>query len=131
MTSPSLPEIDSTGISPMGLSNPLSQRIFGFRNEDQVNVVRHQTICPDLDCILKTPLGHQGNIFPVVIFAEKGQLPPVAALSNRVWNSYGYHSSNARAPWPRNILINCVWCHSVPPIVVSPKLDFERLDKEK
>jgi hypothetical protein len=59
MPSPSLPEIDSTGISPMGLPNPLSQRIFGFRNDNPVDMVRHQTIGPDLDCILKTPLGHQ------------------------------------------------------------------------
>jgi len=126
MPSPSLPKIDSTGISPMGLPNPLTQCILGSRNNNQV--VRHQTICPNLDCILKAPLGHQRNIFTIVIFAEKGLLPPVIALSNMVWNSCSYDSS--KAPHGLKVFLslgpvkNYVWCPRnlrgiYPPIIAS------------
>jgi hypothetical protein len=98
----------------MGFPNPLTQGILGPRNDNQVGVVRHQTICPNLDGIFMAPLGHQPNIFTIVIFAEKILLPPVTLLSKMVRNSRSNDSSKAphgpTAFSPVRPLKNYVWC---------------------
>ena len=62
------------------------QTAFVGRNQDQMDMVRHQAVAPHLDASDPATLRDQSTIFGIVILAEENRLPPVAALRNVMRN---------------------------------------------
>lgn len=80
----------------MGLANGPAQSILRGRNGDQVDVIGHQAVGPDLDPALPARLGHQVEIRDVVLVAEKRLLPTVPPLGNVMRITRYNHSCNPR-----------------------------------
>jgi hypothetical protein len=80
MTSPLLPKIDMTRITPVSLAYRPAKAVLGFRNGNQMHVVRHQAVRPYFDTAFTTPFGHKLDIVPIIIIAEKCILPAIASL---------------------------------------------------
>jgi hypothetical protein len=54
---------------------------FGLhRNGNEMNVIGHETIGPDIDSITPAGIGHQGNVFAVIIVAEKSLHAAISPL---------------------------------------------------
>src|SRR5271165_6915350 len=49
--SPALPEVDPPRVPPMCLADGATQALGGLRDNDQVNMIGHQAICPDRDLL--------------------------------------------------------------------------------
>jgi len=99
MAAPLLPEIDSPRVTSMRLADGPSQAVIRFRRRDQMDVVGHQAVAPDLDRCLAAPLGHQFNVCRVVAIVEECLPATVASLSNVVRqtrNNPPRQSCNAR-----------------------------------
>jgi hypothetical protein len=64
----------------MGFADGQTQAIFGLRHGDQMNVIGHQAIAPNLHALFTTPVGHQFHIGRIVAIVEKRLLATVAAL---------------------------------------------------
>jgi len=62
----------------MRLADGLAQTVCGLRHRDQVDVIGHEAIGPDLDLLGTTELGHELQVALVVLFAEQGLLPTVS-----------------------------------------------------
>ena len=84
MAAPLLPEIDSPRVTSMRLADGPSQAVIRFRRRDQMDVVGHQAVTPDLDRCLAAPLGHQFNVCRVVAIVEECLPATVASLRNVV-----------------------------------------------
>ena len=82
MTAPLFTKIDSTGIAPMHLADGQRQAFLGMRNGDQVDMIRHQAPCQDINLALLAPFGHQDEISKVVVVAEKCLLTTVSTLGD-------------------------------------------------
>jgi len=95
VSTPPFPEIDPPCVSTMGFTNCSRQPFFGFRNGNEMNMVRHKAISPDLNLIFAAPLGHQGQIGFIVIVVKKGLLSTVASLRDVVRKSRSYYSCYA------------------------------------
>jgi hypothetical protein len=89
----------------MGFAYGAASTIFCFGNRDKMNMVGHQAVCPDLYFTPVTPLGHQGEIFPVIGSGKKGIHTPIAALGNVMGysgNNYSCHAYHIyKISWPR------------------------------
>jgi hypothetical protein len=70
----------------------LPQAIFGFRNSNQMDMIRHQAIRPDRDVTPAAPLGHQGQVGPVIFVMEEGLHSSIPALGDMVGNTRGYEA---------------------------------------
>ncbi len=57
-------------------------------------MVRHQAPGPDLDPALAAPLGHQGEIGPVVVVAEEGLLATITPLGDVMGDAGGYDAGD-------------------------------------
>ena len=68
----------------MGLANGRAEGVFGGRDGNQMNVIGHQAISPNLHATSTAPLGHEPDVGPVIILAEKRLLTPVAPLGDVV-----------------------------------------------
>src|SRR5208282_4957833 len=51
MLSPALPEVDPPRVPPMCLADGATQALDGLRDNDQVNMIGYQAICPDRDLL--------------------------------------------------------------------------------
>jgi len=97
MPSPSFPEIDSPGVSAMRLSERQTKALRGLGNSYQMDVIWHQTPCPDFNVRFLAPLTHQRKIDFIILMAEKGLLAAVSALGYMVrnpWNDDARDSSH-------------------------------------
>src|SRR4051812_44416675 len=98
MAGPTFATVDLARIPAVGLSHGAAQR-FGARwDDDQVNMVGHQAVRPDLDPRAAAGLGHERDVESVVVGAEEGALPAVAALGEvvrQIGNHGAGHSSHA------------------------------------
>jgi hypothetical protein len=92
MTAPALTKIYMTSITTMGLSYRMAQSILIGGNSNQMNVIGHQAVPPNVNRVLSAPMRHQFYIGLIVIVIEKFLLPSVAPLGNVVWIA-GYHYS--------------------------------------
>ena len=84
---PLLAEIDAPRVASMRLADGPPQAILGFRRRNQMDVIGHQAIAPNLDPFLTAPLGHQFDVGRVVLVVEKGLLSTVATLGDVVRQS--------------------------------------------
>ncbi len=96
LDAPVLAPADVAGVAPMGLADRPAQPLGGLGGGDEVDVVRHQAIGPDLDAAALAPLCHQVQIGAVVGVAEEGLLPTVAPLGDLVRATRCDHASQSR-----------------------------------
>jgi hypothetical protein len=64
----------------MGLADRPRQGVLGWRPGNQVNMIRHQAVRPNLDTALLAPLRHELDIGRVVVLAEERLLPTIPPL---------------------------------------------------
>ena len=69
--SPALPEVDPPRVPRMCLADGATQALGGLRDNDQVNMVRHQAICPDRDLLCAAELRHALEVVLVVFLTEE------------------------------------------------------------
>jgi len=101
MPPPLLAIIDPSRVTPMGLADGSPQAVLGLGNHDQMHVVGHQAVGPDLDLVLAAPLGHQVQVGLVVVIAEKRLLstvPPLGHMVRHARNNHSCQSSHAANP---------------------------------
>ena len=95
MTSPVLPEINSSGIATVSLAYGSGKACLILWNSDQMYMVRHQTPCPNHHIVSATPFSHQFDVGEVILLAEKSLQPPVTTQDNMMGNSRTYDSCNS------------------------------------
>jgi hypothetical protein len=78
MPAPSLAEVDHARVTAMHLADGESQSVGRLRNCDEMNMIGHQAISPDLDLVSAAPMCHQFQV-ALVIFITKERL--LAAIS--------------------------------------------------
>ncbi len=54
-----LAKVDHPSVTAVDLSNRPSQTVRSFRNCYQMDMIRHQTVCQNLNLVSVTPLCHQ------------------------------------------------------------------------
>jgi hypothetical protein len=79
-----LARVDMAGVTATDRRQGPAQPIRVGREEDHVHMVRHQHPGPDLDAGRPAGSGQKVTIEGVVLVAEKGLRPPVAALGHVV-----------------------------------------------
>ncbi len=90
MTSPAPPRINEIGIAPMRFPDGQSEAILPRRTQNEVNMIRHQTVGPHLNPRFARLFGKQISINVLVAILKEDWLPPIAALSY-VMRKAGYH----------------------------------------
>src|SRR5262249_1212812 len=114
MPPPSLPEVDHAGVTAMHLADRPSQSVGRVRNGDQMDMVRHQALCPNLDLVGAAPLRHgpQGTL--EILITKECLLPVVSPLRDAVRQALGDDSRESgherSLSTSRSAVDNCVWC---------------------
>lgn len=84
MVGPAPASVDAIGVAPMRLTNCTPQRVRFARNQDEVHMVGHEAIRPDLNASFEALLGQQIAIEFVIAILEKDRLAPIPALRDMV-----------------------------------------------
>jgi hypothetical protein len=90
-----LAEVDSPRIAPMSLAYAAPQAVLRMRNRNQMHMIGHQAVRPNLHPALPAPVGHQFHEGRIVFLAEKCLLPTIwllrlsAALVGPYWRTDG------------------------------------------
>jgi hypothetical protein len=92
MASPPLAKVDHARVSPMDLADRPSQPVLRLRDSDEMDVVRHQAVRPDLNLMGAAPLPHQFQVALVILVAKKRLVPTVSPLGDVVRQA-GYYNS--------------------------------------
>jgi hypothetical protein len=71
----------------MGLADRAAQSVGRLRNRDQMDVVRHQTVCRDFHLVSAAPLTHKVPARLVIVVTEERPLPAVSPLGDEVGHS--------------------------------------------
>lgn len=95
MTLPVFAEVDHPAVAPVGLAYRPAQSIVGPGNGDEVDMVWHQAVRPDLNALFPAPLSHQPDVLLIVFITEESGHSPVPTLGNMVGNACGYDTSYA------------------------------------
>ena len=112
--SPALPEVDPPRVPAMCLADGATQALGGLRDNDQVNMIGHQAICPDRDLLRAAELRHELEIVLVVFLTEERLLSAVSPLGDMVGHARSYHTCQSShggeltRPQPR--VKSWVWC---------------------
>ena len=69
--SPALPEVDPPRVPAMCLADGATQALGGLRDNDQVNMIGYQAICPDRDLLCAAELRHELEVVLVIFFTEE------------------------------------------------------------
>ncbi len=69
--SPALPEVDRPRVSPMCLADGATQALGGLRDNDQVNMIGYQAICPDRDLLCAAELRHELEVVQAIFLTEE------------------------------------------------------------
>ena len=80
MPPPFLAKIDMSRITTMRLSHCVTEAVGLRRNSNEMNVIGHETIGPNINFITPAGIGHQGDIFSIIIVAEKSLHAAVSPL---------------------------------------------------
>ena len=92
MPVPAFPEVRMTRVPPMRFPNPATQSILACQHRNQVHMVRHQAVRPELRLPLGGPLAHQLRIRFIVPIYQERPLGTIPALSNVVEHSRRQYS---------------------------------------
>ena len=90
--SPALPEVDPLRVPTMCLADGATQALGGLRDNDQVNMIGHQAICPDRDLLCAAELRHALEVVRVVFLTEECLLSGVPSLGDMVGHARSYHT---------------------------------------
>jgi len=80
MPPPFLAKIDMSRITTMRLSHCVTEAVGLRRNGNEMNVIGHETIRPNINFTTPAGIGHQGDIFSIIIVAEKGLHTAISPL---------------------------------------------------
>jgi hypothetical protein len=84
--------VDKAGIAPVKIAEGPPQPVRIARHQDDVNMVGHQAIGPDLGLRAPRCIGQQIEIDRIIAVLEKGPLAPIAALGHMMRNA-GHHEA--------------------------------------
>ena len=84
MASPAFSEVDHAGVTPMGLADRATQPVGRLGHSDEVDMVGHQAVRPDLDVMGAAPLRHQFEVGLVILLAKERWLAAVSPLRDVV-----------------------------------------------
>ncbi len=90
--SPALPEVDRPRVPPMCLADGATQALDGLRDNDQVNMIGHQAICPDRDLLCAAESRDELEAVLVIFFTEERLLSAVSPLGDMVGHAGSYHT---------------------------------------
>lgn len=90
MPLPSLAKIDCASVVSVGFPDGCTQAIFGIWHRDEMDMIWHQAIGPDIDSVASSRCRHKINIVRVVFFTKKSALPAVASLRYMVGQAGNY-----------------------------------------
>ncbi len=93
---PALPSVDQPGVPAMHLAKSPRQVSGIPRDCDDVNMVGHEAVCPDINTTQACKLQKNGKIGGVVRFVEEYFLPPVATLRDMMRNVRQYNACYPR-----------------------------------
>src|SRR6266513_4486046 len=95
MSPPVLPEIDHAAVTPVRFADPSTQPVLSLRNTNEVHVIGHKAVRPNIHITPSTPLGHKVKVGPIVLVSEKGCQSSIPPLSHMVGNPSCYNASDA------------------------------------
>jgi len=84
--------VDATRVAAVGLADGAGQAPLRLGHGDQVDVVGHQTVRPDLDAAGGAVPGHERQVRLVVGVREERRQPPIAALRDMMRVTRNHHS---------------------------------------
>jgi hypothetical protein len=84
LVAPFFAEVDPPRITSTSLADGPPQAVFGLGRRNQMDVIGHQAIAPNLDAPFAAPVGHQFDIRRIVSIVEKSLLAAVATLRDMV-----------------------------------------------
>lgn len=87
MSLPFLPLVDVSGVSQMCRAKESTETVDISRYGNDVNMVRHQTVCPDVYSSFVLFLGYEPDISLIIPAGKEGAHPSVAPLSDVVRKS--------------------------------------------
>ena len=90
--SPALPEVDPPRVPPTCLADGAMQAFGGLRDDDQVNMVGHQAICPDRDLLCAAESRDELEVVLEIFFTEERLLSAVSPLGDMVGHARSYHT---------------------------------------
>src|SRR5208337_386277 len=105
--SPALPEVDRPRVPAMCLADGATQALGELRDNDQVNMIGHQAICPDRDLLCAAESRDELEVVLVILLTEERLLSAVSPLGDTEGHARSYHtcqSSHGRKltrPQPR------------------------------
>ncbi len=76
----------------MCLADGATQTLGGQRDNDQVNMIGHQAICPDRALLCVAELRHELEVVLVVFLTEERLLSGVSPLGDMVGHARSYHT---------------------------------------
>jgi len=101
----------------MYLADGATQALGGLRDNDQVNMIGHQAICPDRDLLCAAELRHELEVVLVVFLTEERLLSAVSPLGDMVGHARSYHtcqsSHGGKLTRPQPRVKSWVWCPCV------------------
>ncbi len=92
--SPALPEVDPPRVPAMCLADGATQALGGLRDNDQVNMVGHQAICPDRDLLCAAESRDELEVVLVIFLTEERLLSAVSPLGDMVGDARAMTRAN-------------------------------------
>jgi len=80
------------GSTRMNLADGATQALGGLRDNDLVNMIGHQAVCPDPDLLCAAELRHELEVVLVVFLTEERLLPEVTPLGDMAGHARSYHT---------------------------------------
>jgi hypothetical protein len=84
ITAPPFAPVDLRRIAPVSFTDGPAEAIGRSRNHDEVDVVRHEAVGPDLDLAAVAPFCSESDVEAVIVRAEERPLSTVTALRDVV-----------------------------------------------
>ena len=112
--SPALTEVDPPRVPAMCLADDATQALGGLRDNDQVNMIGHQAICPDRDLLCAAESRDELEVVLVIFLTEERLLSAVSPLGDMAGHARSYrtcqssHGGKLTRPQPR--VKSYVWC---------------------
>ena len=79
----------------MGSADSFGKAVFLFRDSDQVDVINHQAVGPEVDSELLTAALQVVQINEPVFLPEEDRLSAVATLDNVMWEAWNNYSGKS------------------------------------
>jgi len=94
-------------VTAMGFADSSTQPILGLGYSNQVDMIRHQTVCPDLNLSLPAPLSQQIDVLLLVLRTKECSLSTVSPLGDVMRNPWNHYPGDSRhnLPLGRRLLL--------------------------